>query len=1450
MESTHIGIDLGGNNTGIAIKVRDKTSGLLIRIEDQSQMTWSQVSRTSARHQRRGLQRKRLVKRLVRAIFSQALGIEVASKIGSNQTFEQFIFGLLNRRGFTYLSELPTGTNDAFSTFARSLSPTFFSRLDEDGVQSSNQLIAWLGATPLEELREIRGNGGPLFILGGRDLQTQISRVSNENGLTSGSKKALKEEVKNILDLFNLTIEQKETGHKHRKQYFKDIRAAVNSKCSDENHSLKRILNDVRLSPEEFSRMIGNISNLQLRCLRKYFNDPAFREGDRWIESRFYKVFGRWVTQWSPREDESTKKNRKQILGDMKWHESHAALSGGAPFSYPDILQLLRNWDPALTIPPFENQTNRMSPSPKTLILSSSRLKNRSDWNWEHWAKSLLRANSEFSEEMPMHLKTGSPEFHAFYLQRILDRTIESDSYSLRLQCAQLDGKLSASKDLSRERGLLSADLGASAANVKAFLDFAKTYYQQFASIRAGVHDLNESSFLFEKVGGKLPHKNKVQHLSLGRILGIDNAPHTLTDQMVQFLRQTSHPGTRSKLWGFLERLSDQKKEDGSERFKLCVSNPSLASAAHARKLYEQASQSYGQIADLIHDKFGGVLENFSNPFSLSQLFEIVSADPSGFSSVLPWVETENTWRLNVKTKQKARAIVLQEDTVRPFDGVVSRIVGAQAREIASAYIQQLKKNGVNSGDVLCRISIEENSFTSRLGLTEIKSRQPIKDSTKFKLNQTKERVQQQLEWSQGVWGEKNDRLKEASSNICAYTGQPIGDHGQVDHILPRSWSRKKYGAVFNHESNLIYVSTSGNVAKGDSFYTLERLNSNYLSRVFGTSDRGEIQERIKIFVEECTARGRDFQFRSLNASQQNLIRHAWFCPELINDLRIMLRGQMVARVNGTQKYLIQRLKGELRGQLSRESAELMAIKLSFECERVPTDEVTLYRDSLSVLDPRIGKKESQSAFSHIIDAAMTLLAVEESYGNRLEATKESVQEFLPADFQIKTLRRQPVGKLGNLGSRSYFKAGLFSEHFVPVWIGRQGELFYGFSGNLEESAQCDPRKAAEIFALLEPHLVFKGDVAGAVRGYNEWKVHASKSTSAIYFMINSVSALKFLNQWVSFTPGQQNENRGMLYTAKALDALRYTMRKDNIRKRFFELPQPVQKEKARDKMFKDTEIGLAGSEIGVRTRVKISHPVRQSWENIIDEPSLERFFGVALRDNLKTQFEGTWMELIQARFSYNSDERLPHQRVRKVFSLPVIDGPSGGFRLNRKSVYHQNVQQLAAVEGSANFGFYVGRTDDGIVKWDGLLPPFVKSKKVFSVDINSAQVTSQDLRKVRFSEWFEIEIPEELRSKVRKIQYSPNSKDRIKVRAEIMSAQIGDFLGFECSDPFDLTPVLKANSTGNRLGSAPLGKPRDGNIRVCWISRESLKLEYTVESNNADINRLLDKAILKAFWP
>ncbi len=102
----------------------------------------------------------------------------------------------------------------------------------------------------------------------------------------------------------------------------------------------------------------------------------------------------------------------------------------------------------------------------------------------------------------------------------------------------------------------------------------------------------------------------------------------------------------------------------------------------------------------------------YHNPFSLSQLYTILETKRDGFHKNCVAVTCENYWR-SQKTEidpEISYASRLPADSVRPFDGVLARMMQRLAYEIAMAKWEQIKHIPDNSS-LLIPIYLEQNRF-------------------------------------------------------------------------------------------------------------------------------------------------------------------------------------------------------------------------------------------------------------------------------------------------------------------------------------------------------------------------------------------------------------------------------------------------------------------------------------------------------------------------------------------------------------------------------------------------------------------------------------------------------------------------------------------------------------------------------------------------------------------
>ena len=145
-----ISIDLGAKNTGVYFAhykadspLEDiKKEGRVYQLEKDS-YTLLMTKRTAARHQRRGIDRRQMVKRLFKLIWEKHFEMEWDKNVQQSVSF------LLNRRGFSFLTEeydaerLNRFPQEAYDKLPDELKQEFNDEENEGGYNFADKLIEW-----------------------------------------------------------------------------------------------------------------------------------------------------------------------------------------------------------------------------------------------------------------------------------------------------------------------------------------------------------------------------------------------------------------------------------------------------------------------------------------------------------------------------------------------------------------------------------------------------------------------------------------------------------------------------------------------------------------------------------------------------------------------------------------------------------------------------------------------------------------------------------------------------------------------------------------------------------------------------------------------------------------------------------------------------------------------------------------------------------------------------------------------------------------------------------------------------------------------------------------------------------------------------------------------------------------------------------------------------------
>ena len=227
-----------------------------------------------------------------------------------------------------------------------------------------------------------------------------------------------------------------ESGGRHRSKYFQEAKDVLENANKNKNHMssyveiekiLKRFCDGLqsgefrekgstvetshKLTIDNLPNLIGHVSNLELKLLRKYFNDEKHKNGDYWCEKRFTYLFGRWIiSEWRVGEkdrkkrddnDEFSYKKLKELWkerhknDDWKMHSKHLAEHNRlfaernkCQIQGKGVIEFFLENDPQFTIPPYQDNNNRRPPKCQSLILNV-RFLEREYGDWQTWLSAL-----------------------------------------------------------------------------------------------------------------------------------------------------------------------------------------------------------------------------------------------------------------------------------------------------------------------------------------------------------------------------------------------------------------------------------------------------------------------------------------------------------------------------------------------------------------------------------------------------------------------------------------------------------------------------------------------------------------------------------------------------------------------------------------------------------------------------------------------------------------------------------------------------------------------------------------------------------------------------------------------------------------------------------------------------------------------------------------------------
>ncbi|MCB1174407.1 MAG: type II-B CRISPR-associated RNA-guided endonuclease Cas9/Csx12 [Leptospiraceae bacterium] len=1491
-----ISIDMGARHTGVALfhypageapeEHADKTSGATIVFNENS-LTLSQTGRRQKRHQTRGFKRRNLVKRLFRDI----LKAHAIDFFALSETLQEFLMGLFNRRGFSYLSE---GLNQEVLREADPIILNLICGADifQDGLPVLDQCILWSNNMPAaQKFMELE-----LLQAGKKETNKSIKLTLKESfeDIETEQIKAVQEQISALQEFAQSIVKAIHDGHHHRHKYFENIKADLLSfQQKADSKEFNHILKQTGLKIIELARLIGNLSNLQLKPLRKYYNDPLKKVNQTLDLAKLQKLYIRWVRSFRPdeRKEEGSTKRKQELLLELK----------KMPDDGNRLLAYLSKTDPGQTIPPYEDQNNRRTPKCQSLHLAIDGLYKTCP-NWLTIVDKLLEAEqkiagsslpmiaSNLARQLENHVqnrnfrqaqqqqqhgtkprtqskKAEHMQGHAqaLLLHRFLDRSMRIDPYRTRKLATYDSSAIVENNELHDASKQLTSALGAFSVE---YLKLAALYYSEREAAHQGVWNTTNNQIL-ENCGGKPRLKKRMPEQLIGPILG---KPLTANQcaELHGFLKNEKLG--RSSLLGICKKIEEVRKKAGNG-FALLIKDIEYKQHSLERKgtrgkavkeqsgaILDDEEKSLKQLLDKVPNVAGKIADffnlsyyeqkRFENPFSLAQIYNILEGDTGGFHRTCPLCTLENLWRsldANSEYEKAANASRLPAQSLRPFDGWVARLCEANAVKIAHLKLEQVKKEFQGAlqpaaiGQIHIPIVVEQNAFHFTADLSELKG------------SANRQKARQRATRSDENWLNKWERIKAASGNICPYSGQAIGKAGEIDHIIPRSKSRDTNGTVFNSEANLIYASVSGNQQKGNTVYTLQNLAPAYLKKQFKTTNIQAIEIAIEGALNAISSRtAQRVIFDQLDDAEQKALRHALFSSnQTIHDrAKRMLATAFKARVNGTQAYLLSCIYKHLRRELAK---QYPGHTVEFSAIPVDARQTQKYRQILAEKYPEYTKQVMQGAGSHVIDATLAFAAalLDDKNTDTLQApvpqkedehTAVYLKKLITDSLAIKWLQRREKYNKNPLGGHSIFKEGMYAEHFVPMWL-RDGQLKIGFG---PQSAVVIEKGATGLLRVLLPYLknteglpdLDSPDDDNADRSLGDCNLEQA-------LLIDKQKAIAYLHK---YTRGEVESNDKRVYTA--LNGLYYTTQKQNVSAQFFEqgkfkgldaaLPDD---KKTEIKIVLDLKTITANKKGVNKCSFSLELPLKSEWRRLLQEPLFQ--------DLKKGAKEPAEMEQVLRDFFAVPARVWDHQKVRKVFALPIKADPAGAFRIQRGKPNGSPVFQMLAIDGNAVGAFPI--VDDKVDNKDAVILDALQSSKRLAPKDPSG--TTKPDAVAHFDEWrrlVDLENMDKLPTGLQKLELAPGSKTRMYLRLGI------------ALDTFNKhwLPLLETEATKLNLLNVPaklkfdkskkdaakkllqnIAMPRN-DMNVLFIDSERIELEYIVESNTNGLFDLYNKAL------
>ncbi|UTJ05939.1 hypothetical protein [Arcobacter roscoffensis] len=1052
MSKLSISIDMGAKNNGVFIvksnadNIENKKAANII----VDNINFSKKSRRENRHKDRNYKRRKLAKRLLEEFID-------LSKYTQKQ--QELILGLLNNRGYTFIS---TSTdfeklNDETVKFINNYFEELKGLISKEDFE--NKISSFEN---LDELKEF------IYSINKKiNTETKKKKVEFYKEFQNSFSSIIKKDLILLRDLLSNILKELDTGSKPRVKYLDEIKTEI-----------QRDFDFIyEYSKEQFFNLIGNISNFQLRVLRKYFNQKF---DDKLDTLKLEQKVQRYFKAFHYKSDKE-KKQKKELFEILD--------------TQPNIKDFLITTNPKLTIPPYEDMNNRDTYKCNSMLIKpeliTDELRKTIDYllSKSEFSNLLISSNEGvFEKEKLIKTKvvSGNKQIkedftYSKYLQRILDSTSE-------ITTRELNPRNVFKHKAKFEKGTIDSIVcfqkvfGIKAYN--SLKDIAIKYYKEEEKIHKGIYE--ESNSIFVKCNTNTPYKNNAKHILLKPIYSYSFSSEE-SDEFLENIKATKGLQTA------LKRVSDEAKKYQNSFYHIieaCFKDEKCVDDKDIKLIVKNINKNFLELKQILKDKNTYLDEIESvDEFNLKrvinifkQTYEILFKDLGGFNKTCKHCTIENALRSDESLTIGKR---LLSDVAKPIDGMLDMMLDRLAFEIS----ENIDDSDIKNIEKL-EILLEQNRFEFEENLNTIKR---ANDSSIKKYKR-----------------ENKDKL---NVDICPYSGKTF-DKGDWDHILPQS------KGVYNSKANMIYCSVEGNQKiKANQDYTLEKIHKKHLEKVFGKKTLEEIKAIIKTGIESINI-DNFTNFDNLKLHQQIALRYALFLrdsEEFKKAFELVRRDKIKTFSNGTQKRLARFIYEKLSKKFGTSFKDIEVDSKTIDNQLVRSTRNILAQDK-----SELEKKEKQDSHSHCIDAMVVFYLANSTIKGRADKKKENIDSLVPFfDFDDIYLSESGINNLSKkktfinsptkeLGSYKLFDDTIYSEQYKHITNKNNKK---DIDKLIEYSLLFDTKNAKKIylnsFEELEEKRVYKIDVQKVSNTLYELFVTKNKT---------ELSSLKFLDklQYVS----------------------------------------------------------------------------------------------------------------------------------------------------------------------------------------------------------------------------------------------------------------------------------------------------------------------------------------------